>query len=170
MDQTHLLQNILWLAADASGAIVNPFDILLTIPAIISAATQQIPTFVAMMTTVFSSTGLRFFYPVSLGDSLILPQVLARFEFHDLVYSLLDQASHDEAPVWKSSNSISRMWFTVISRGYCMSPSQRSIIGANIFPGDCVLITAEASTITQASFTGEMILIKKTVHLTAPHP
>jgi Mg2+-importing ATPase len=47
------------------GAIINPFNILLTILAIISAATQQIPTFVVMMAMVLASTGLRFVDSVS---------------------------------------------------------------------------------------------------------
>ena len=46
----------------------------------------------------------------------------------------------------------------------------RSVIGGDVFPGDCVLIVAEAITITQASLTGEMMPIDKTVRLAAARP
>jgi Mg2+-importing ATPase len=44
------------------------------------------------------------------------------------------------------------------------------MLGGDVFPGDCILITAEAITITQASLTGEMMPIEKTVRLAAPRP
>jgi hypothetical protein len=90
---------ILW------GAIANPFNILLTILAVISAATKQISTFAVMMAMVFASTGLRFVDPVSVRDSLILPQILARIEVHDSS-SRFDQVSHDEYPC----SSLSNLW------------------------------------------------------------
>jgi hypothetical protein len=90
---------ILW------GAIANPFNILLTILAVISAATKQISTFAVMMAMVFASTGLRFVDPISVRDGLILPQVLARIKVHDSS-SQFDQVGHDEYP----RPSLSSLW------------------------------------------------------------
>ena len=39
--------------------------------------------------------------------------------------------------------------------------------GGDVFPGDCVLISSEALTVTQASLTGELIPVEKTVRLVA---
>lgn len=77
------------------GAIVNPFNILLTILAIVNAATNQLSTFVVMMAMVVASTGLRFARLVFVPIDLTLPQVLARIEVHDSS-SQFDQVSHDE--------------------------------------------------------------------------
>lgn len=134
------------------GAIVNPFNILLTILAIVSAATQQIPTFVVMMAMVFASTGLRYWQ-----------------EFKSMIQAV---------NLIKSVTTNTRVLRYRSSGSEELEIDQRNVVpgdiiavtSGDVFPGDCVLITAEAITITQASLTGEMMPIEKTVRLAAPRP
>jgi P-type Mg2+ transporter len=46
----------------------------------------------------------------------------------------------------------------------------RVYIGGDVFPGDCVLFSAEALTVTQASLTGELMPVTKTPRYTLPPP
>lgn len=45
-------------------------------------------------------------------------------------------------------------------------PKTQTFIGGDVFPGDCILISAEALTVSQASLTGEMLPIDKCVRAT----
>ncbi|KAG2132602.1 Mg-transporting ATPase [Suillus cothurnatus] len=130
------------------GAIINPFNILLTILAIISAATQQIPTFVVMMAMVLASTGLRM-------KSMI--------QAVNLIKSVTTNTR-----VLRCRNSGSEEF--EIDQRDVVPGDIVAVTSGDVFPGDCVLITAEAITITQASLTGEMMPIEKTVRLAAPRP
>ncbi|KIK46770.1 hypothetical protein CY34DRAFT_800114 [Suillus luteus UH-Slu-Lm8-n1] len=137
---------ILW------GAIANPFNILLTILAVISAATKQIPTFAVMMAMVFASTGLRYWQ-----------ELKSMIQAVNLI---------------KSVTTNTRVLRYRASGPEELEIDQRDVVpgdiiavtSGDVFPGDCILITAEAVTITQASLTGEMMPIEKTVRLAAPLP
>lgn len=134
------------------GAIVNPFNILLTILAIISAATQQIPTFIVMMAMVFASTGLRYWQ-----------ELKSMIQAVNLIKSVTTNTR-----VLRYRNSGSEE--LEIDQRNVVPGDIIAVTSGDVFPGDCVLITAEAITITQASLTGEMMPIEKTVRLAAPGP
>jgi P-type Mg2+ transporter len=42
--------------------------------------------------------------------------------------------------------------------------------GGDVFPGDCVLLSSEALTVTQASLTGELMPVEKNPRLILPPP
>ncbi|KAG2342843.1 Mg-transporting ATPase [Suillus weaverae] len=134
------------------GAIANPFNVLLTVLAVISAATQQISTFAVMMAMVFASTGLRYWQ-----------ELKSMIQAVNLIKSVTTNTR-----VLRQQNSVSEE----------LEIDQRNVVpgdivvvtSGDVFPGDCVLITAEAVTITQASLTGEMMPIEKIVRLAAPQP
>lgn len=134
------------------GAIINPFNILLTILAIISAATQQIPTFVVMMAMVLASTGLRYWQ-----------ELKSMIQAVNLIKSVTTNTR-----VLRCRNSGSEEF--EIDQRDVVPGDIVAVTSGDVFPGDCVLITAEAITITQASLTGEMMPIEKTVRLAAPRP
>ncbi|KAG1869772.1 hypothetical protein C8R48DRAFT_699663 [Suillus tomentosus] len=134
------------------GAIVNPFNILLTILAIVNAATGQLSTFVVMMAMVVASTGLRYWQ-----------ELKSTIQAVNLIKSV---TTNTRVLRYRSSGPEE------------VETDQRSVVpgdiiavtSGDVFPGDCVLITAEAITITQASLTGEVMPIEKTVRLAAPRP
>lgn len=134
------------------GAIVNPFNILLTILAIVSAATQQIPTFIVMMAMVFASTGLRYWQ-----------ELKSMVQAVNLIKSVTTNTR-----VLRYRNSGSEE--VEIDQRNVVPGDIIAVTSGDVFPGDCILITAEAITITQASLTGEMMPIEKTVRLAAPRP
>ena len=43
-------------------------------------------------------------------------------------------------------------------------------LGGDVFPGDCVVFSSEALTVTQASLTGELIPVEKRPRLDLPSP
>jgi Mg2+-importing ATPase len=45
-----------------------------------------------------------------------------------------------------------------------------TLTGGDVFPGDCVLFSAEGLTVAQASLTGELMPVDKTVRLGLPPP
>lgn len=137
---------ILW------GAIVNPFNILLTILAIVSAATKQIPTFVVMIAMVFASTGLRYWQ-----------ELKSMIQAVNLIKSV---TTNTRVLRYRSSGPEE----LEIDQRNVVPGDIISVTSGDVFPGDCVLITAEAITITQASLTGEIMPIEKTVRLAAPRP
>ncbi|KAG1751439.1 Mg-transporting ATPase [Suillus paluster] len=134
------------------AAIVNPFNILLTILAIVSAATQQIPTFVVMMAMVFASTGLRYWQ-----------ELKSMIQAVNLIKSVTTNTR-----VLRSRGSSSEE--LEIDQRHVVPGDIIAVTSGDVFPGDCVLILAEAITITQASLTGEMMPIEKTVRLAAARP
>ncbi|KAG2340873.1 Mg-transporting ATPase [Suillus weaverae] len=134
------------------GAIANPFNILLTILAIVNAATQQIPTFVVMMAMVFASTGLRYWQ-----------ELKSTIQAVNLIKSV---TTNTRVLRHRSSGSEE----LEIDQRNVVPGDIIAVTSGDVFPGDCVLITAEAITITQASLTGEMMPIEKTVRLVAPRP
>ncbi|KAG1890145.1 Mg-transporting ATPase [Suillus subluteus] len=134
------------------GAIINPFNILLTILAIISAATEQIPTFVVMMAMVFASTGLRYWQ-----------ELKSMIQAVNLIKSV---TTNTRVLRYRSSGSEE----LEIDQRNVVPGDVIAVTSGDVFPGDCVLITAEAITITQASLTGEMMPVEKTVRLAATSP
>ena len=46
----------------------------------------------------------------------------------------------------------------------------KSRLGGDVFPGDCVIFSAEGLTVAQASLTGELMPVEKTVRLDLPPP
>ncbi|KAG2043361.1 Mg-transporting ATPase [Suillus americanus] len=134
------------------GAIINPFNILLTILAIISASTQQIPTFIVMMAMVFASTGLRYWQ-----------ELKSMIQAVNLIKSV---TTNTRVLRYRSSGSEE----LEIDQRNVVPGDIIAVTSGDVFPGDCVLIMAQAITITQASLTGEMMPVEKTVRLAATRP
>ncbi|KAG1790502.1 Mg-transporting ATPase [Suillus plorans] len=134
------------------GAIVNPFNILLTILAIVNAATDQLPTFVVMMAMVVASTGLRYWQ-----------ELKSTIQAVNLIKSV---TTNTRVLRYRSSGPEE----VEIDQRSVVPGDIIAVTSGDVFPGDCVLITAEAITITQASLTGEVMPIEKTVRLAAPRP
>ncbi|KAL4064158.1 hypothetical protein V8B97DRAFT_1876143 [Scleroderma yunnanense] len=135
--------SVLWTA------LWNPFNVLLTILAIVNIATQDVATFVVMMAMVVASTGLRFWQEIkSMVQALkLVRSIVTRVRVVRVVNGLSQEIELDQKQVVPGD---------IIA-----------VASGDVFPGDSVLISSEALTITQASLTGELMPIDKTVRLTA---
>ncbi|KAG0700830.1 Mg-transporting ATPase [Suillus ampliporus] len=134
------------------GAIVNPFNILLTILAVVSAATQQIPTFVVMM---------------AMRQSDIRPRYWQEMKSMIQAVNLIKSVTTNTRVLRSRSSGSEEL---EIDQRHVVPGDIVAVTSGDVFPGDCVLILAEAITITQASLTGEVMPIDKTVRLAAARP
>jgi len=130
-------------------ALWNPFNILLTILAIINAATNSIPTFVVMILMVVASTGLRYWQEVkSMVQALkLVKTIVTRIRVIRRIQSIPQEIEIDLRNV--------------------VPGDVVSVASGDVFPGDCLLISAEALTVSQASLTGEMLPVDKLIRTSA---
>ncbi|KIJ64405.1 hypothetical protein HYDPIDRAFT_111717 [Hydnomerulius pinastri MD-312] len=135
--------SILWTA------IWNPFNVLLTILACVNIATQDVATFVVMIAMVVASTGLRYWQEVkSMVQALkLVRSIVTRVRVVRCVNSISEEIELDQKQIVPGD---------VIN-----------VASGDVFPGDCIIISSEALTVTQASLTGELMPIDKTVRLIA---
>lgn len=139
--------SILWTA------LWNPFNVLLIILACVNIATQDVATFVVMMAMVVASTGLRYWQ-----------EMKSMVQALNLVRSIVTRVR-----VVRRVNGISQE--SEIDQKLVVPGDVIAVASGDVFPGDCVLISSEALAITQASLTGELMPIDKTVRLiAAPEP
>ncbi|KAJ7483116.1 Mg-transporting ATPase [Mycena galericulata] len=129
------------------NAFLNPFNVLLLILGAISIGTGDIPTFGVMIAMVVSSTGLRFWQ-----------EMRSLSKAHVLVNSVSSRV-HVLRP---SEGEIE------FDRKQIVPGDVLSVTSGDVFPGDCVLLTASSLTVSQASLTGEIMPIEKFVRLSAP--
>lgn len=171
--------SVLWTA------LWNPFNVLLTILAIINIATDSVPTFVVMIAMVVASTSLRYFlsyYSLNSANTRCLSNrywqemksmvqalklvksIVTRVRVIRLVDSVPQEIEIDLRHI--VPGDVVAVTSTPI---YTHISSQDStiFIGGDVFPGDCVVISAEALSVTQASLTGEIMPIDKLVRVTA---
>ncbi|KAG9315865.1 Mg-transporting ATPase [Chiua virens] len=134
---------ILWTA------IWNPFNILLTILAVINIATNSVPTFVVMIAMVVASTGLRYWQEIrSMVQALkLVKSIVTRVRVIRRVDSVPQEIEIDLRHV--------------------VPGDIVAVASGDVFPGDCIVISAESLTVTQASLTGEILPIDKFVRVTA---
>ncbi|KAF9220910.1 Mg-transporting ATPase [Gyrodon lividus] len=134
--------SVLWTA------IWNPFNVLLTILACVSIATQDVATFVVMIAMVVASTGLRYWQEMkSMVQALkLVKSIVTRVRVVRCVNSHSEEIEIDQRHVVPGD---------VIT-----------VASGDVFPGDCVLISSESLTVTQASLTGELMPIDKNIRLT----
>lgn len=111
----------------------NPFNVLLTVLAIVSIATQQTATFVILMVMVFVSVGLRFWQELK---SNVAMNELATL-VHDNVIAIRSGA---EEQVPKSLIVVG----DIIRVG-----------GGEIVPADIILISTSGLYVSQSTLTGE---------------
>ncbi|KIK92577.1 hypothetical protein PAXRUDRAFT_147003 [Paxillus rubicundulus Ve08.2h10] len=135
--------SVLWTA------IWNPFNVLLTILACVNIATQDVATFVVMITMVVASTGLRYWQEMkSMVQALkLVKSIITRVRVLRCVNSSSEEIEIDQRHVVRGD---------VIT-----------VASGDVFPGDCVLISSEALTVTQASLTGELVPVDKNIRLSA---
>ncbi|KAF8443023.1 Mg-transporting ATPase [Boletus edulis BED1] len=135
--------SLLWIA------LWNPFNVLLTILAIINAATDSIPTSIVMITMVVASTSLRYWQ-----------EMKSMVQALKLVRSIVTRVR-----VIRRVNSVPQE--IEVDLRHIVPGDVVAVASGDVFPGDCVVISAEAMAVTQASLTGEMLPIDKAVCVTA---
>ncbi|KAF8546738.1 Mg-transporting ATPase [Imleria badia] len=135
--------SILWTA------LWNPFNVLLTILALINIATNSVPTFVVMIAMVVASTSLRYWQ-----------EMKSMVQALKLVKSIVTRVR-----VIRGVNSIPQE--IEIDLRHVVPGDVVAVASGDVFPGDSVIISAEALAITQASLTGEILPIDKFVRVTA---
>jgi Mg2+-importing ATPase len=130
-------------------AVMNPFNILLTTLACVSIATKDGATFGVMMAMVVASTGLRYWQELkSMTQAIkLIKTVTTRVRIIRSRSLSSEEVEIDQKQV--------------------VPGDVLAVASGDVFPGDCVLISSEALTVTQASLTGELIPIEKTVRLVA---
>ncbi|KIJ07693.1 hypothetical protein PAXINDRAFT_173345 [Paxillus involutus ATCC 200175] len=130
-------------------ALWNPFNVLLTILACVNIATQDVATFVVMLTMVVASTGLRYWQEMkSMVQALkLVKSIVTRVRVLRCVNSRFEEIEIDQRHVVRGD---------VIT-----------VASGDVFPGDCALISSESLTVTQASLTGELMPVDKNVRLSA---
>lgn len=128
-------------------ALWNPFNVLLTILACVNIATQDVATFVVMMAMVVASTGLRYWQ-----------EMKSMVQALKLVRSIVTRVR-----VVRRVNGISQE--LEIDQKLIVPGDVIAVASGDVFPGDCVLISSEALAIAQASLTGELMPIDKTIRL-----
>jgi Mg2+-importing ATPase len=135
--------SILWTA------LWNPFNVLLTILALINIATNSVPTFVVMIAMVVASTSLRYWQ-----------EMKSMVQALKLVKSIMTRVR-----VIRHVNSIPQE--IEIDLRHIVPGDVVAVASGDVFPGDCIIISAEALAVTQASLTGEILPIDKVVRVTA---
>lgn len=132
---------ILWTA------LWNPFNVLLTILAIVNVATDSLPTFVVMIAMVVASTALRYWQ-----------EMKSMVQALKLVKSIVTRVR-----VIRRVNSMPKEIEVDLRR--IVPGDVIAVASGDVFPGDCIVVSAEALTVTQASLTGEILPIDKTVRV-----
>ncbi|KAH0831975.1 Mg-transporting ATPase [Lanmaoa asiatica] len=129
--------SILWTA------LWNPFNVLLTILALINIATNSVPTFVVMMAMVVASTSLRYWQEMkSMVQALkLVKSIVTRVRVIRRVDSTPQEIEVDLRHI--------------------VPGDVVTVASGDVFPGDCIIISAEALAVTQASLTGEILPIDK---------
>jgi Mg2+-importing ATPase len=123
--------------------VPNPFNVLLSILAIISVATQQRATFVILMVMVFLSTGLRFWQEMKSNRAANELKLLVR----------------DDVTVIR--NGID----TVVQKPHIFPGDLVRLTGGDILPADIVLVNTAGMYVSQSTLTGENApLLKQLVH------
>ena len=121
------------------GCAMNPFNILLTVLAIISIATQQRATFVILMVMVFLSIVLRFWQELN--------NAIAVTELTRLV--------HDTSHVVRNGLSIQ------VSKTELLPGDVIRLSGGDIVPADAVLVSTSGLYVSQSMLTGENLPVLK---------
>ncbi|KAI6112317.1 Mg-transporting ATPase [Pisolithus thermaeus] len=130
-------------------ALWNPFNVLLTVLACVNIATQDVAMFVVMMVMVVASTGLRYWQ-----------EMKSMVQALKLVRSIVTRVR-----VVRRVNGISQE--LEVDQKLIVPGDVIAVTSGDVFPGDCVLISSEALAIAQASLTGELMPIDKTIRLVA---
>lgn len=130
-------------------ALWNPFNVLLTVLACVNIATQDVATFVVMMVMVVASTGLRYWQ-----------EMKSMVQALKLVRSIVTRVR-----VVRRVNGISQE--LEVDQKLIVPGDVIAVASGDVFPGDCVLISSEALAIAQASLTGELMPVDKTIRLVA---
>ncbi|KAI6139389.1 Mg-transporting ATPase [Pisolithus tinctorius] len=135
--------SILWTA------LWNPFNVLLVVLACVNIATQDVATFVVMMAMVVASTGLRYWQ-----------EMKSMVQALELVRSIVTRVR-----VVRRVNGIAQE--LEIDQKLVVPGDVIAVASGDVFPGDCVLISSEALAVAQASLTGELMPVDKTLRLIA---
>lgn len=129
-------------------AIANPFNCLLIVLAIISIATGDKATFAVMMCMVVASTGLRFWQDLKSVSqaSKLINSVTTRVH--------VCRQRPDASSVLHPEE-------IEIDRKEVVPGDVLLFTSGDVFPGDCVVLSAEALSVAQASLTGELMPVDK---------
>lgn len=130
------------------GALFNPFNVILLVLAIVNIATGDKATFTVMVVMVMASTGLRFWQ-----------ELKSVSQAAKLLNSITTRVR-----VLRSNKEVE------LDRKEVVPGDVVLLSSGDVFPGDCVLFSAEGLTVAQASLTGELMPVEKTVRLGLPPP
>ncbi|KAF8524234.1 Mg-transporting ATPase [Gautieria morchelliformis] len=127
-------------------ALANPFNFILMALGIISIATGDRPTFGVMMVMITASTGLRFWQELKsvTQAARLLNSVTTRVR------------------VLRANKEVE------LNRKDIVPGDVLALASGDVFPGDCVLFSSEALTVTQASLTGELMPVDKAPRVDPP--
>ena len=117
----------------------NPFNILLTILAIVSIATAQRATFVILMVMVFLSVGLRFWQELK----------------NNVAMNELAMLVHDNVIVIRSGIEVE------VPKSSIVVGDIIRLVGGEIVPADIILIDTSGLYISQSTLTGESAPVLK---------
>jgi Mg2+-importing ATPase len=119
--------------------IPNPFNILLAVLSIISIVTQQVATFVILITMITLSIGLRFWQERK----------------NSIALNVLIQQVEDKARVIRNGND------TEVSKSQLVPGDIVHLSGGDIIPADVVLINTSGLYVSQSTLTGENLPVLK---------
>ncbi|CCL99190.1 uncharacterized protein FIBRA_01205 [Fibroporia radiculosa] len=130
------------------AALMNPFNILLLVLAIVSMVTNDPASFGVMIAMVVASTSLRYWQEMKsmVQAQNLLTSVTTRVR---VLRRLRDSGSEE----------------LEIDQRKVVPGDVLAVTSGDVFAGDCVLISSSALMVTQASLTGEIMAINKTVRM-----
>jgi P-type Mg2+ transporter len=121
------------------SCIPNPFNLLLSVLAIISIATQQTATFVILMIMVFISVGLRFWQEMK--SNVAVNQLLRLVEdnVHVIRNGIISQ----------------------VSKSFLVPGDIIQLRGGDVVPADVILVDTHGLYLSQSALTGETMPVMK---------